>query len=50
MGVSPELAWGSLRLTVGKDNTRGQIEHVIDVLPGIVSKLRQLSPLAAGLG
>lgn len=50
MGVSPELARGSLRLTAGKDNTREQIEHVIDVLPGIVSKLRQLSPLAAGRG
>ena len=50
MGVSPELARGSLRLTAGKDNTREQVEHVVDVLPGIVAKLRQLSPLAAGLG
>ncbi len=48
MGVSPELARGSLRLTVGKDITRAQVEHVIDVLPGIVAKLRQLSPLATG--
>jgi cysteine desulfurase len=47
MGVSSELARGSLRLTVGKDTTREQIEHVIEVLPGIVAKLRELSPLAA---
>ncbi len=45
MGVSPELARGSLRLTVGKDTTREQIERVIEVLPGIVTKLRELSPL-----
>lgn len=48
MGVPQELARGSLRLTVGKDNTREQIERVLEVLPEIVAKLRKLSPLAAG--
>ncbi|MDP2948018.1 MAG: cysteine desulfurase family protein [Chloroflexota bacterium] len=45
MGISEELARGSLRLTVGKDNTLEEIEHVLAVLPGIVAKLRALSPL-----
>jgi len=44
LGVPEDLARGSLRLTVGKDNTPEQIEHVLDVLPGIVSRIRSLSP------
>jgi cysteine desulfurase len=44
LGVPEDLARGSLRLTVGKDNTREQIEHVLEVLPGIVSRIRSLSP------
>jgi cysteine desulfurase len=44
MGVPEDLARGSLRLTVGKDNTPDQIKHVLEVLPGIVSRIRSLSP------
>ena len=44
LGVPEDLARGSLRLTVGKDNTREQIEHVLEILPGIVSRIRSLSP------
>jgi hypothetical protein len=45
MGVPDELARGSLRLSVGKDNTHQDIERVLEVLPGIVERLRALSPL-----
>lgn len=44
LGVSHELARGSLRLTVGKDNTEEDIERLLAVLPGIVERLRSLSP------
>jgi cysteine desulfurase len=44
LGVPEDLARGSLRLSVGKDNTPEQIEHVLEVLPGIVSRIRSLSP------
>jgi len=44
LGVPEDLARGSLRLTVGKDNTREQIDYVLEVLPGIVSRIRSLSP------
>jgi cysteine desulfurase len=40
MGIPEDLARGSMRLTVGHDNTPEQIEHVLDILPGIVSRLR----------
>ena len=44
MGVPLELARGSLRLTVGKDNTREEIDYLLEILPDIVSRLRSLSP------
>jgi len=44
LGVPEDLARGSLRLTVGKDNTREQIDYVLEILPSIVSRIRSLSP------
>ncbi|MEE8386144.1 MAG: cysteine desulfurase family protein [Dehalococcoidia bacterium] len=44
MGLPLELARGSLRLTVGTDNTREEIDYLLEILPGIVSRLRSLSP------
>ncbi len=44
MGLPLELARGSLRLTVGKDNTMEEIDYLLEILPGIVSRLRALSP------
>lgn len=46
MGIDPDTARGSLRLTVGKDNRREDVERLLNVLPPIVEKLRRLSPLA----
>jgi cysteine desulfurase len=46
MGVPVEVAHGSLRLSVGSANTEADVDYVLDVLPGIVEKLRALSPLA----
>ena len=45
MGFSHEQAHGSLRLTLGKWTTEEEIERVLEVLPGIVAKLRSMSPL-----
>jgi cysteine desulfurase len=47
MGVSHDLGRGSLRLTVGKDSTQEDIERLLAVLPGIIERLRGLSPLSA---
>jgi cysteine desulfurase len=44
-GISPELAHGSLRLTLGSSNTKEDIDLVLEVLPAIVKKLRLMSPL-----
>jgi len=44
IGLPPEIAHGSLRLTLGKNTTEEEIDYVIDILPGIIEKLRALSP------
>ncbi|HHV62887.1 MAG TPA: cysteine desulfurase NifS [Firmicutes bacterium] len=44
MGLPHEIAHGSLRLTLGRDNTMEQVRYVLDVLPEIISKLRSMSP------
>ncbi len=50
MGVPEALARGSLRLTVGHGNTMEEIEYVLEVLPGIVERIRSLSPAWRGRG
>ncbi len=47
MGYSHTLAHGSLRLSVGRENTEEEIERVIELLPPIVQRLREMSPLWA---
>jgi len=46
IGLRPEEAHGSLRLTLGRENTQEDVDYVISVLPDIVNKLRMISPLA----
>jgi len=46
LGLSPEQAHGSLRLTLGRENTEEDVEQVLEVLPGIVARLRAMSPLS----
>jgi cysteine desulfurase len=48
LGLSPERAHGSLRFSLGKDNTEDDVDQVIEVLPRIVTKLRAMSPLFKG--
>ncbi|MCL2088529.1 MAG: cysteine desulfurase NifS [Oscillospiraceae bacterium] len=45
IGLSHEIAHGSLRLTLGQDNTEEDVEHILVTLPPIVERLRKLSPL-----
>jgi cysteine desulfurase len=45
LGIPPEQAHGSLRFTLGRENTEADVERVLEVLPGIVARLRAMSPL-----
>ena len=44
LGLEPGLCHGSLRLTLGNENTVEDVDYVLSVLPGILQKLRALSP------
>ncbi|MBE7048508.1 MAG: cysteine desulfurase NifS [Ruminococcaceae bacterium] len=48
LGLPHEIAHGSLRLSIGEQNTETDIEHVLAVLPEIVQTLRAMSPLYPG--
>lgn len=44
MGVPPEIAHGSLRLTLGRGNTIEHVERLLEVLPRIVERFRAMNP------
>ena len=48
MGIPPEIAHGSLRLTLGHENTEEEIAYVLEVLPEMVARLRSISALYEG--
>ncbi len=45
IGLPKEIAHGSLRLTLDEENTEEDVQHLLEVLPGIVSELREMSPV-----
>lgn len=45
LGLPPEEAHGSLRISLGKYNTEEDIDYILGVLPRIVGRLREISPL-----
>lgn len=47
MGMTHEVAHGSLRISLGRDNTEEEIAYALEVLPQIIARLRSMSPLSA---
>jgi len=45
MGLPPEISQGSVLFTLGLDNTEPDIDYVLEELPPIVQRLREMSPL-----
>jgi cysteine desulfurase len=45
IGLRPEEARGSLRLSLGKYNTEDDVDYILQVLPKVVKRLRAMSPL-----
>ena len=45
MGMPPERARGSLRFSLGKQNTPEDIEFALSLIPQTVARLRELSPI-----
>ena len=45
IGLPHEIAHGSLRLSLGDENTKEEMDYVIEKIKGIVDRLRAMSPL-----
>lgn len=45
MGIPHEVAHGSVRMTLGRYTQDADIDRVLDVMPGIVERLRAMSPI-----
>ena len=45
IGLPHEIAHGSLRLTLGEENTKEEMDFVVEKLKAIVQRLRDMSPL-----
>ena len=45
IGLPHEIAHGSLRLTLGADTTKEDLDYTLEQIKEIVAKLRDLSPL-----
>ena len=49
IGLPHEIAHGSLRISLGEENTMEEINYFLEKLPEIVLKLRKMSPLYEGV-
>ena len=47
IGHSADVAQGSLRITLGRDNTEDDVDYLLSMLPGVVGKLRAMPSLSA---
>ncbi len=45
IGIPPHLAYGSLRLTLGRDNTEEDVEYFLATIGPVIEELRSASPL-----
>ena len=48
MGLTHEVAHGSVRMTLSDETTEEDIDHVLEVLPKVAERLRKMSPLYHG--
>ena len=48
IGLPHEVAHGSLRLSLGEDTTDEDVDYILEVLPGVVQTLRDMSPVWHG--
>ena len=47
-GLPHEIAHGSLRFSLSEDNTDDDIDYLLEKLPGVISRLRDMSPVWRG--
>ena len=42
-GVDAELAHGSIRFSMGRESSRKEVDYLLNVLPGIIERIRNMS-------
>ncbi len=47
IGLPADLAQGSLRITLGRDNTHEEVDYLLDTLAGLVARLRAMPSLSS---
>lgn len=50
MGITPEDAQGSIRFSLGRENSDEDVDYILEHLPGVIGSLREISPLYQGTG
>src|ERR1022692_4434637 len=48
MGLSPDCARASIRFSLGKQNTADDVEFALSLVPEVVARLREISPVYKG--
>ncbi len=48
MGIPGPLCQSALRFSLGRENSSGDVDYVLDILPGLVKRLREMSPFYKG--
>ena len=49
IGLKPEEAHGSLRISLGRFTTEDDVDYFLEKLPGVIERLRKMSPLKKGV-
>ncbi len=45
MGIAPEICQSAIRISLGRENTEEDIDYALEVIPGVVRRLREMSPV-----
>ena len=45
MSIDPVLSQGAIRFSMGRSTTKDELDHVISVLPDVIGRLREMSPV-----
>lgn len=48
IGLPHEIAHGSVRLSLGRENTEADVDHMLEVIPKVIKRLRDMSPIWEG--
>ena len=45
MGIPHEICQSAIRISLGRENTEEEVDYALSIMPGVVARLREMSPL-----